>query len=58
MASKKSPIREYLAEIGRKGGQAKVPKGFAALTEEERQAAREKGLATRRKKAASRKKSK
>jgi general stress protein YciG len=29
-------ISEYLAEIGRKGGQAKVPKGAAALTPEER----------------------
>jgi hypothetical protein len=29
-------ISEYLAAIGRKGGQAKVPKGAAALSPEER----------------------
>ena len=47
MATKKSAISEYLAEIGRKGGKAKVKKGFAGMTEEEREAARLKGLKTR-----------
>jgi len=30
------PVREYLAAIGRKGGQAKVPKGFSTLSDEDR----------------------
>jgi general stress protein YciG len=34
--AKKTAISRYLAEIGRKGGQAKVPKGVAALSPEER----------------------
>jgi len=29
-------VRDYLAEIGKRGGQAKVPKGFSALSPEER----------------------
>jgi len=41
------PVREYLAEIGRKGGQAKVPKGTAALTAEERKEQGRKGAAVR-----------
>jgi hypothetical protein len=38
VATKKSAVSEYLAEIGRKGGQAKVKKGLASLPEEERKA--------------------
>ena len=49
MAKKKtSPVSEYLATIGRKGGEAKVPKGLARLSEEQRKAIAAKGLATRR----------
>lgn len=29
-------VSEYLARIGRKGGRARVPKGFAMLTAEQR----------------------
>ena len=52
---KKSPVAEYLASIGRKGGAAKVPKGLAVLSEEERKAIAAKGLETRRKNAAKKK---
>jgi hypothetical protein len=55
MPKKKSPVSEYLAKIGRKGGAAKVPKGFALLSPEQREAARLKSLATRRKNAAKKK---
>ena len=51
VARKRSPVSEYLASIGKKGGQAKVPKGLALLSEEKRKAIAAKGLATRRKKA-------
>ena len=34
--AKKTAVSKYLAEIGRKGGQKRVPKGTAALTPEER----------------------
>jgi general stress protein YciG len=33
---KKTAVSRYLAEIGRKGGKAKVPKGTAVLSPEER----------------------
>ena len=56
MAKKKSAISEYLASIGRKGGAAKVAKGLAVLSEEERKQISAKGLATRRKNAAAKKK--
>jgi len=56
MAKRKSPISEYLASIGRKGGAKKVAKGLAMLSEEERKKIAAKGLATRRKKAAARSK--
>ena len=36
MAKKKSAVSEYLASIGRKGGQAKVKKGTATLTKKQR----------------------
>jgi hypothetical protein len=38
MARKKKadPVSEYLARIGRKGGQATVPKGVATLSPPER----------------------
>jgi hypothetical protein len=44
-------VSEYLAAIGKKGGQAKVPKGLALLSAEKRKAIAAKGLATRRNKA-------
>jgi hypothetical protein len=56
MAKKKSAVSEYLASIGRKGGAKKVPKGLAMLSEEDRKKISAKGLATRRKNAARRKK--
>jgi hypothetical protein len=40
-------LTRYLAEIGRKGGQAKVPKGAAMLTPEERRERGRKGMAAR-----------
>jgi hypothetical protein len=55
MAADKS-ISEYLAEIGRKGGKAQVPKGTAMLSEEERRAIAMKGVAARKKKATAAKK--
>jgi hypothetical protein len=49
MAKKEAPdpVREYLATIGRKGGQAKVKKGVATLTNAQR-AARAKAAAAAR----------
>ena len=48
----KTVVSRYLAEIGRKGGKAKVPKGIAALSPEERKElgrkAAEKGWAKKR----------
>jgi hypothetical protein len=55
MAKKTStnPVSEYLASIGRKGGQAEGrPKGFANMDEAESKRIREKALATRRANAA------
>lgn len=40
-------VRQYLAEIGRTGGQAKVKKGAATLTPEARRALAKKGAAAR-----------
>jgi hypothetical protein len=34
--AKRNPVSSYLAKIGKKGGQKKVPKGVAVLSEEER----------------------
>jgi hypothetical protein len=51
VARKKSEVRAYLAAIGKKGGQARVPKGLALLSEEKRKAIAAKGLAARRRKA-------
>jgi hypothetical protein len=34
--AKKNPVSSYLAQIGKKGGEKKVPKGVAMLSEEER----------------------
>jgi hypothetical protein len=34
--AKKNPVSSYLAKIGKKGGEKKVPKGVAVLSEEER----------------------
>jgi hypothetical protein len=36
MAEKRDPVSEYLAEIGSRGGKAKVRKGIATLTQKER----------------------
>jgi len=49
MAKKKAPdpIREYLASIGRKGGQAKVKKGTATLTKAQRSARAKQAAAAR-----------
>ena len=55
MGKKKSPVAEYLSAIGSKGGAAKVPKGLAVLTDEERATIRAKALETRRKNAANKK---
>jgi len=33
--AKPDPVTQYLAEIGRRGGLARVPKGVATLSEEE-----------------------
>lgn len=42
------PIREYLSEIGRKGGKVTgVPKGFGAATPEQRKANAKKAAKTR-----------
>ena len=52
MAKKLPPgLTQYLAEIGRKGGKSKVPKGLASLTKEERREIAMKGVAARRAKA-------
>jgi hypothetical protein len=56
MARRESPVSEYLASIGKKGGEARVPKGLAMLSEEQRKAIAAKGLATRRAKARAKKK--
>ena len=40
-------VKQYLAGIGRKGGRAKVAKGFAMLTDEEKKANAEKAAAAR-----------
>ena len=45
--ARKDPIREYLATIGAKGSQARVPKGTAALSPEERREQGRKGAAKR-----------
>jgi hypothetical protein len=45
-----------MEEIGRKGGQAKVPKGVATLSPERRQEIAAKGVAARRAKARKKKK--
>jgi hypothetical protein len=53
------PVRDYLAAIGRKGGQAKVPKGFSTLSEEDRKVIARKAAEARwgvKKKAAGKKK--
>jgi hypothetical protein len=56
--ARKSAISRYLAKIGSKGGKVTgTKKGFAALTDEERQAVARKAAAGRRAAAAKRKKS-
>lgn len=47
MATKKTAVSRYLAEIGRKGGQKKVPKGIATLSPEERKELAAKAAAKR-----------
>jgi len=64
MAKKKSKgpsqsqISEVMRELGRRGGEAKVPKGLASVSPERRAEIRAKGLKTRltKKKAAAKKK--
>lgn len=50
-------IKQYLARIGRKGGQKKAakPKGFAALTKRKLQEISRKGVAARKRKAGEKK---
>jgi hypothetical protein len=45
--AKKNGVRKYLAEIGRKGGQKKVSKGFATLSEADRKKIARKAAAAR-----------
>jgi hypothetical protein len=45
------PPHDYLAAIGRRGGQAKVKKGFAAMSRARADKIRVKGAAARRKRA-------
>jgi hypothetical protein len=45
--SRQNPVREYLAKIGRKGGKAKVKKGFAVMPKEERVKIQRQGNAAR-----------
>lgn len=45
-------VREYMASIGSKGGQAKVTKGVGALSKARRKEIARKGVEARRKKAA------
>ncbi len=47
MARKSNPVSDYLAEIGRKGGEAKVPKGTSKLSDEERKERGRKGAEAR-----------
>jgi hypothetical protein len=50
MAKKKTGsdvVREYLASIGKKGGQAKVKKGFGTLTKAQRSARAKEAAAAR-----------
>ena len=56
--AKKTPISQYLAEIGARGGRRKGPKGFAAMSLEQQQEIRAKAAAARRKQAAAKKKAK
>jgi general stress protein YciG len=45
--ARNNSVSDYLAEIGRKGGQAKVRKGTAMLTGEQRKELGRKGAAVR-----------
>lgn len=56
MARKNDPVSDYLSKIGRKGGQAKVSKGTASLSDEERKERGRKGAEARWGKKGSRKK--
>lgn len=59
MAKQKNPaVSEYLAEIGRKGGQVKGRKGFSAMDETTRKEISRKGVEARQKKAKMKKGSK
>lgn len=54
-----NPVSDYLAEIGRRGGQAKVAKGFSTLSDEDRKENAKKAATARwgvKKKAAGKKK--
>jgi general stress protein YciG len=47
MAEKKSAVSRYLTEIGRKGGKAKVAKGFAKVSKKRRREIARQGAAAR-----------
>jgi hypothetical protein len=47
MTTANQAVRDFLARIGRKGGQAKVAKGFASLSDRERSALGKKAAAAR-----------
>jgi general stress protein YciG len=47
MTTANRAVRDFLAEIGRKGGQAKVAKGFSNLSEREKSAIGKKAAAAR-----------
>jgi hypothetical protein len=47
MAQLPNAVKEYMAEIGSRGGQAHVPKGFAKLTPEQRSENARKAVAAR-----------
>jgi hypothetical protein len=47
MTTATEEVRAYLAEIGRKGGRAKVPKGFATLSDDQKSQNAKKAIAAR-----------
>ena len=53
-AKKRNPVSEYLAEIGRRGGEVKSRKGLAAMDPERRKEIARQGVEARQKKASKR----
>lgn len=47
MAELPQAVKDYMAEIGSRGGQAQVPKGFAKLSAQQRAENARKAAATR-----------